>query len=227
MNQVTKTIFLSAALALSTISAQASSTNKDFTVQALSTKADFAQNGSQDLLLRSDNNDQTYLYVEQQQGSTLAVFDVSDPAHIIFSGYTETGARKAYDFVTPIAGRYEMISFRDGSGTALLEFAKVKAPRLIAIKGNLSAPTEIFGNAGYLASTRPVTPVTSQPHIVQVVETAGTPRLFTTVAGVSKQVTRSETGTVFLLAEGKITVIRHLKTEQQYATQHAVWLRGN
>lgn len=228
MNQVTKTIFLSAALVLGTVSAQASSRNKTgFTVQALSTKAEFAQNDSQDLLLRSDDNDHTYLYVEQQQGSTMAVFDVSDPAHISFAGFTETGARKAYDFVTPIGGRFEMISFRDGSGTALLEFRKVKAPRLIPVEGNLSIPTEVFGTSGYVSSTRQYTPVTSEPHVVQVVETAGNPHLLATVARVSKQVTRSETGTVFLLAEGKVAVVRHLETEQQYAIQHAVWLRGN
>jgi hypothetical protein len=227
MNQATKNIFLGAALVLSTISAQASSPKADFTVQALSTKAAFVQNDSQDILLRSDNSDHTYLYVEQQQGSTLAVFDVSDPAHIAFAGSTETGARKAYDFVTPIGSGYEMISFRDGSGNALLEFAKVKAPRLILTEGNLPVPTEFLGTSGYLASTSQSTPVTSAPQVVQVVQTAASPRLLTTVAGVSKQLTRSETGTVFLLAEGKVTVVRHLQTEQQYAVQHAVWLRGN
>jgi len=52
-------------------------------VQPLSTKPEFARNDSQDLLLRTDDQGSTSLYVEQGDGAILAVFDVTDPDHTL------------------------------------------------------------------------------------------------------------------------------------------------
>jgi hypothetical protein len=54
---------------------------------------------------------------------------------------------------------------------------------------------------------------------VQLVETSHSPRLITTVTGVSQQVANPQTGTIFLLGNGKITVVRRLDSEQDYAVE--------
>jgi hypothetical protein len=42
------------------------------------------------------------------------------------------------------------------------------------------------------------------------------------VTGVTKETARAETGTIFLLGEGKITVIRRKDAEREYAFQKAL-----
>ncbi|HWZ51697.1 MAG TPA: hypothetical protein VNW54_09560 [Granulicella sp.] len=189
----------------------------NFIVQDLSTKPAFTQNTSQDLLLRSDNRGDTYLYVEQQQGTVLAVFDVTDPEHMKFVASIATEAHKAYDFVTPIGTSAELVAFRDGFGTAILDLRKAKAPSLSAAEGVAAKPTQILGGAGYLASSVPQLQATApQPREIQLVETTRSPRLLSTFPSVTKQVDRPETGTVFLLSQGKVQVIRSLDAERQY-----------
>jgi hypothetical protein len=175
------------------------------------------QTTSQDLLLRADGNGSAYLYAEQQQGALLAVFDVTDPAHIKLAASVPTEAHGAYDFVAPIGNTAELVSFRDGSGTALVDLRKPKAPRLSAISSNAAGVVEPLGSAGYLTSSIPqVQPVTAQPRTVELVESSRHPRVLTSLTSVTRQVERPATGTVFLLADGKVTVVRRLDAERQY-----------
>jgi hypothetical protein len=217
MKQTIKTILVAMAVTFGTISAQASP-KSDFIVQTLPTSPEFAQNTSQDLLLHNAVNGATYLYVEQEQGSVLSIFDVTDPAHMKLATSVHTEARGSYDFISPVGGNAELIAFRDGSGTAILDLRKIKSPRLTSIAA--SVPTEMLGTAGYLSLRQPATP-TASAHLqdIQLVETNQSPRLVTTIANVTKQVTRPETGTIFLLGKGKITVIRRIDSEQDYAVQ--------
>ena len=73
MKSTIKNLVLASAVlvsAASTLTASAFERAKsNFIVQPLSTKAEFAQNSSQDLLLRADEHGTAYLYVEQQQGA--------------------------------------------------------------------------------------------------------------------------------------------------------------
>jgi hypothetical protein len=186
-------------------------------VQSLSSKPEFARNASQDLLLRADDQGSTYLYVEQGDGAILAVFDVTDPDHMKLTTSVAMEGHGAYDFVTPIGNSDELVSFRDGSGTAVVDFRKSKRPHLSAMKTASDGAIEPLGTAGYLSSS------ISQSHTaaplsrdVQLVETGRSPHVLSTLTGVSRQVNRPETGTIFLLAEGKVTVIRQRDAERQY-----------
>jgi hypothetical protein len=172
---------------------------------------------SQDLLLHAEDNGSAYLYVEQQQGALLAVFDVTDPAHIKLAASVPTEAHGAYDFVTPVGDTAELVSFRDGSGSALVDLRKPKAPRLSAINSNTAGVIEPLGSSGYLTSSIPqVQPVSTQPRNVQLVESSRHPRVLTSLTDVTRQVERPATGTVFLLADGKVTVVRRLDAERQF-----------
>jgi hypothetical protein len=224
MKQIIKSILLATAVTFGTIYAQAATLPKtNFIVQTLSTNPEFVRNTSEDLLLHDGDDGSTYLYVEQQQGRVLAIFDLTSPDHMKLAKCVPTEARGSYDFVTPLGGSAELISFRDGSGTAVLDLRKAKTPRMTLIEGSASLPNEILGTAGYLSLKQHATPTASeQLRDIQLVETDQSPRLLTTVTGVTKQIARAETGTIFLLGEGKVTVIRRKDAEQEYAFQKSL-----
>jgi hypothetical protein len=221
MKNAIKNVVLATAVlvsAASTLTASAFEKPKsNFIVQQLSSKPEFTQNSTQDLLLRADDHGTSYLYVEQQQGALLTVFDVTDPQHMKLTAEVPTEARAAFDFVTPVGATSELIAFRDGSGNAVLDLRKAKAPRLSNV-GGVGNPNELLGNSGYLTSSlTQVKAVAPQPREVQLVETTGTPRTIATMANVTRQINRAETGTIFLLGDGKVTVIRRIDAERQYA----------
>jgi hypothetical protein len=225
MRQTIKSILLATAVTFGTVYAQASTTSPktDFIVQALSTNPEFVGNTSEDLLLHDGDDGSTYLYVEQQQGGVLTIFDVTSPDHMKLLKSVPTETHGSYDFVTPLGGSAELISFRDGSGTAVLDLRNTKTPRVTLIEGPASLPTETFGSVGYLSLRQHATPTApAQLRDVQLVETSQSPRLLTTMTGVTKETSRAQTGTIFLLGEREITVIRRKDAEREYAFQKAL-----
>jgi hypothetical protein len=219
MNHTVKNIFFAAAITFASVNAQASTLGKtDFVVQELATNPELAKNTNQDFLLH-ENNGSSYLYVEQQEGAVLTIFDVTDPKHMKLAASVRTEAHGAYDFVSPIGSTAELIMFRDGSGTAVLDLRKHNAPRVVAIQGSATAPTEILGSAGYLSATLHASFPIHEARDIQLVETSLTPRVVTTVSQVTRQINRSETGTVFLLNTGKVIAIRRLDAEREYANE--------
>jgi hypothetical protein len=226
MNFPAKTALFSAALALTVAFNQADAYVKtNLVVQPIAATA-----GAQDLMLHGDDNGSTFLYVEQQQGALLSVYDVTDPARIKLDAAVETGARGSYDFVGAL-GNNELIAFRDGSGSGVIDLRKAKAPTLTTIAGTLPTETEALGDAGYLASSSQTGAAMAwpavEPRSVQVVETAAAPHVVSTVASVTKQVARPETGTTFLLGQNGVTVVRQVATERAYEQQQALWNTAN
>jgi len=85
------------------------------------------------------------------------------------------------------------------------------------VRLDTNSATEVLGTAGYLSSSIPqVHTVAAQSRDIQLVEADRSPRELTTLTAVTRQINRPETGTVFLLAEGKVTVIRQRDAERQY-----------
>jgi hypothetical protein len=219
MNHTVTSIFLAAAVSFASVNAQASTLGKtDFIVQELSTSPELAKNTNQDFLLH-ENNGSSYLYVEQREGAVLTIFDVTDPGHMKLAASVRTEARGAYDFVSPIGSTAELIMFRDGSGTAVLDLRKHNAPRVVEIQGSTTAPTEMLGTTGYFSSTLRANFPIHEARDIQLVQTSLTPRVVTTVSQVTRQINRSETGTVFLLNTGKVIAIRRLDAEREYASE--------
>jgi hypothetical protein len=186
-------------------------------VQGLPANSAITQAPSQDLLLRADTDGDNYLYVEQQQGALLAVFDVSDPEHMKLVAAVAMQAHSPYDFVAPV-GNSELISFRDGSGTALLDLHKPKSPKLSEKTDSSKSIVEPLGLSGSLVSSLPQIQTARQapPRNVQLIEAGHLPRVLASLTGVTRQVERLETGTIFLLADGKVTIVRSLDVELQY-----------
>ena len=223
MNFTAKAALSTAVLVLTMASNQAHAYVKtNLAVQPLAATAD-----AQDLMLHADDNGSTFLYVEQQQGAKLAVYDVTDPAHIKLDAAVETGARSSYDFVSTI-GNSELIAFRDGSGSAVIDLREAKAPKLTRIEGSSAAETSSSEPPATWHPTCGGFPIAAQPRSVQVVEiTTATPRVIADVSNVTKKVARRETGTTFLLGANGITVVRQIDTERQYLEQEELWMHAN
>jgi len=225
MPSVLKNILLAAAAlasAAATTLPAATFIQPKLIVGTLPTKPELAGDASQDLLLRAADNGSTYLYVEQQQGALLDVFDVTDPEHIKLIAARPTEGHGAYDFVAPIGATAELIAFRNGAGTATIDFGEPKSPSLSTNTAATPGVIEPLGSSGYLSSSVPqinsAQDAGTQPRDVELIETSRHPRVLASLTGVTRQAERPETGTVFLLAQGKVTVIRRPAVESQYET---------
>src|ERR1700758_5387683 len=138
---------------LSTLSAQAEihSRSKQLVVMEAPDLPEPAQTPGNSLFLHSDGAGSTYLYVEQQQGARLSVFDVTDPARIKLVVSTPLAAGGAFDFVRPLGNNAELVYFRDGQKEAVLDLRKAKRPgfRVISTVTDLAA-AEALGESGLL-----------------------------------------------------------------------------
>ncbi|HUY94857.1 MAG TPA: hypothetical protein VMU71_06145 [Terracidiphilus sp.] len=118
----------------------------------------------------------------------------------------------------------ELIRFRDGSGSAILDLRKAQAPRIGDSLQSMVAPIAMVGASGCLAAAAPVglLPLDLRAQNLQVFDTADGMNLLATVDGVTRRAELSETGTVFLLGSRGLTVVRSLSAEQECATQSMV-----
>jgi hypothetical protein len=89
-----------------------------------------ARQSGEAMLLHETIGGTTLLYIEQNQGSRLAILDVTDPAHIKGEGSVPLSASGPFDFVAPLGSRAELIRFRQDQENALLDLHKVKTPTL-------------------------------------------------------------------------------------------------
>ncbi len=171
------------------------------------------------MFLYSDDAGSTYLYVEQQRGGSLAVFDVTDPGRIKFVSSTPLDGAGVFDFVQPLDGRGELIRYREHKGFAVLDLRKASSPTLHSL-GTLasSGEAESLGETGLLMVNEPYNAIRTTARDYQVIDTSSPtdPVLLTTVAQVTHKVVNRETGTTFLLGADGLTVIRRMSVERDY-----------
>ena len=188
-----------------------------------------AQAGGNSFFLHSDDSGSTYLYVEQEQGAQLAVFNVTDPAHmksVVTMPLTVPGP---FDFVRPLDGKAELIRFRDGKTVGVLDLTKVRKPSIRIVAALVdTGQTESLGESGFLGVAEPYNYVRAVPRDYQVVDisTPSDPTLLTTVKLVKHRVVNQDTGTTFLLGSEGLTVIRRISVEDDYKI-HQIQLSGN
>jgi hypothetical protein len=158
-----------------------------------------ARQSGEAMLLHETIDGTTLLYIEQNQGSRLAVFDVTDPVHIKDEGSVELDALGPFDFVSSLGSRAELIQFRQDQGNAVLDLRKAKVPVLETPQG-----LTLKGAAMPLDQ-------------VQVVNTANSPELnrVLNAKGVREEVTKYDTGTTFLLTDDGLIVIRRPVKEME------------
>src|ERR1700730_17742490 len=149
-------LVVAAAVLTSTAGAEIHSRSKELVVMEARDLPEQAQAPGNSLFLHSDNAGSTYLYVEQQQGARLSVFDVTDPARIKLVVSTPLAAEGAFDFVRPLGNNEELVYFRDGQKEAVLDLRNAKRPvfRVISTVTDLGR-AESLGESGLLATSQP------------------------------------------------------------------------
>jgi hypothetical protein len=167
-----------------------------------------ARQSGEAMLLNAALDGRTLLYIEQNDGTRLAIFDVTDPGHIKGEGSVQLDASGPFDFISPVGNQGELVRFRQGNEDAVLDLRK-KIPSLKTVQGlTLTGPITRLGNDGFTVSGH--APELQRAWDYQVVETANSPELNQVfeVQQVREELTKPDTGTTFLLTEKGLYVIR-------------------
>jgi hypothetical protein len=173
-----------------------------------------ARQSGEAMLLNETIGGRTLLYIEQNEGTRLAIFDVSDPGHIRGEGSVQLDASGPFDFISPVGNQAELVRYRQGNENAVLDLSKAKTPSLKAVRGlTLTGPITRLGNDGFTVSGR--APEIQTARAYQVVETANSQELNRVfdVLQVREELTKADTGTTFLLTEKGLYVIRRPAVE--------------
>jgi hypothetical protein len=167
-----------------------------------------ARQSGEAMFLHDTRDGRTLLYVEQRQGAQLAIFDVTDPAHVKGAGSAQLDAAGPFDFVASLGERAELVRFRKGQGEAVLELRKV--PTLKKVPGlALQRSTKMWSD-GTAELTTPVVDLTmaQTARDYQVRSGRLQDERVIEVKQVRQEATKPDTGTTFLLAEKGLYLIR-------------------
>lgn len=177
---------------------------------------ELARQPGQAMFLHASDDGRTILYVEQGQGTRLAIFDVTNPAHIKSAGAVQLDVPGPFDFVSTFGSRAEVVRFREGKGDALLDLNKANAPalktaQLLTLHGT---PATLIDDGGTAKSQ-----IDPNMRPYQDYQSSATASLeeFKGVLDerqIREQVTNRDTGTTFLLTESGLYVIRRPIAEQ-------------
>lgn len=198
--------------------AEVHSRSKEIVVLTPADLPELAQRPGEAMHLYDTTDGRTFLYIEQHHGQRLVVFDVTDPTAIKESASVKLPAPHSFDFVRPLGDSAELIRFRNGAGVAVLDLKRPKAPAMKTINGmNQAGHTEAIGDTGFLMVNEPYNFVNPVAHDYQVVDTSSPadPVLLATVTMVKQQVSNDQTGTLFLLGNQGLTVVRRPQVEEE------------
>lgn len=186
------------------------------------------------LYLHHKNSDgSVYLYVEQANGTRLALFDVTEPGRIRALGAITLTTKAPFEFAETVGMDAVLLRTRDGRATALLDLHKATAPALRALPENLNLDnlknlgSEVYVSASATAVAVPATQEASQPlpqvQDIRIFDLSNPekPVLLSTAHQVVATLKRPETGTTFLLGSDGLTVVRHPHDEEQFSN----WLK--
>jgi hypothetical protein len=169
-----------------------------------------ARQSGEAMFLHDTKDGRTFLYVEQRKGAQLAIFDVTDPAHVRGEGSVQLDASGPFDFVADLGKRGALVRFRGGQGAAVLDLRNI--PVLMKVQG-LDTKNSTILLADY------ATRLTSQAFNAPVGQSIRDYKIFQSgdspsddrvieVRQVRQEATNPDTGTTFLLAENGLYLIR-------------------
>lgn len=202
--------------------------SKTIIVETPSDLPEAARVPTEALYLHHTGQAQAILYLEQDQGRKLAILDVTDPAKIRSVGQVSLNAPAPYEFVQDLGSARTLIHYHDHSGFAVISFTNYKVPVLTPEPEYLHpASAQADGDNGVLlvsnsASTRTASKATAERRYeVLSVSSGGGATPLATIQNVIQRVDRPQTGTIFLLTDQGVTVVRCLAAERQHQTN--VW----
>jgi hypothetical protein len=182
------------------------------------------------MFLHDSIDGRTFLYIEQNQGTRLAIFDVTDPGHIKGEGSVQLDVAGPFDFVST-GGRAEIIRFRDDRGSAVLDLRKDRTPTLKRSQGlTLQGPVSPLGDDGFTVSAQAVTlHQTTDSQLTrdyQVIDTSSSsePNRVLDVKDVREELIKQDTGTTFLLTDEGLYVVRRPVVESDKRRREEEWV---
>jgi hypothetical protein len=185
---------------------------------------ELARQTGEALMLHNTNDGRTFLYIEQDQGARLAIFDVSDPVDIKGEGSVQLGAAGPFDFVSSLGSEQELLKYRRGDEEAVLDIHKVRDPSLQPLQGlTLGGSVTRLGNDGFIDATASAAQPAGDYQIVETASARGLKRVFD-VKHVRGEVSKSDTGTTFLLADDGLYVVRQPEVESDKKLREQQWL---
>jgi hypothetical protein len=180
---------------------------------------ELARVAGQAMLLHETGDGRTLLYIEQDNGAQLAIFDVTDPAQIKVETAARLEAPGSFDFVSSLGDHAELVRFRHGQGEAVLNLHQVKAPTLTMIHGlDFQGPTELLGDDGFIAADLPKAQSDANDLNYRVVDLSDPlhPNPVADIKQVLEKITNDDTGTTFLLTANGLYIIRRPAVEEEY-----------
>jgi hypothetical protein len=206
---------------IGSVQANASVRSKAIVVQFPSDLPELAQGRAEAMYLYQTRDAQAILYLETDQGRKLAILDVTDPAHIKAVGQVSIDVPSPFDFVQDLANAVTLIRYRDQSGFAVISFSHYKRPVLTAEPGYLHpANVESYGPDGLLLISANDAKALSRDPQYEILGIYGSSRAvpLAIVQNVIQRVDSPQTGTIFLLNDEGITVVRSLAAEREHQT---------
>ena len=172
----------------------------------------------QAMVLHATADGRTRLYVEQNDGARLAIFDVTDPAKIKEKAAPQLDAPGSFDFVASLGDHAELIRFRDGQGEAVLDLHNVKLPTITIVPGlKFHRSTERPAGDGFITvSNQANVPSDGNPLDYEITANSRESNRVYEVKQVRQEITNHETGTTFLLAADGLYLIRRPTVEKEY-----------
>jgi hypothetical protein len=213
---------LATALFATAMSAQAvvASHSKTIIVESPTDLPEAARGVSEAMYLHETGDGRSFLYLEQDEGRRLAILDVTDPAEIKAVAHVSIAATSSYDFVRDLTGSAVLIQFRDNSGFATLDFRHSKKPVLTAAPDVMNAGNaEALGETGLLLNaTDTFVKPTRKAQDYRVIDTSipSKPSLLAAVPEVKQRISKEDTGTLFLLTDDGLTIVRQPRVEWEH-----------
>jgi hypothetical protein len=200
------------------VQAKASVVSKAIVVESPADLPELAQRPSEAMYLQHTGAGQAVLYLEQEQGRKLAILDVTDPAKIRAIGQVSIDAPSPYTFVQDLNDSV-LIHYRNHLGFAVISFKNYKQPVLKKEPNYLHpANVESYGSNGLIlvsSNNSAASAVDTQQEIVNISNPAS-PKPLATIEGVIQRLDRQQTGTIFLLNDRGLTVVRCLAAEREH-----------
>lgn len=175
---------------------------------------ELARKSGEAMLLHTNNDGRTILYVEQNGGVQLAIFDVTDPSNIKREHSAQIDAAGAFDFVSSLGDSDVLVRFRQGQGLAVLDLRKVWAPVIKTVQGlNLAGRVEMLDGDGFIVSSQ-AEPSATDYQVAETTNSSEPVQLFD-VQDVRGMVTNEGTGTTFLLTGEGLYIVRRSAVEEE------------
>jgi hypothetical protein len=175
---------------------------------------DLARQAGEALLLHATNDGRRILYVEQNGGAQLAIFDVTDPSSIKREHSAQIDAAGTFDFVFALGDSKVLVRYRQGQEEAVLDLRKIWAPEIKSVQGlKLRDLTEPLGDEGFTATSQ-AEPSATDYKVAETASSRDDNDVFD-VQDVRGMITNEETGTTFLLTGEGLYIVRRPAVEEE------------